>query len=106
LYSECLTKEHLEGFGDLKRGAQIIHTVKYADDLVLLAKEEKVLQDMIDKLIEIGGCYGMDIYRVSREDCKKFRESVPYVKIYRYNPKHLYPNLNGYGDNGQRSLKL
>ena len=32
--------------------------------------------------------------------------SVPYVKIYRYNPKHQYPKLNGYGDNGQRSLKL
>jgi hypothetical protein len=28
--------------------------VKYADDLVLLDKEEKVLQDMIDKLTEIG----------------------------------------------------
>ena len=55
LYSECLTKEALEGFG------QIIHTVKYADDLVLLAKEEKVLQDMIDKLIEIGRCYGMEL---------------------------------------------
>jgi hypothetical protein len=26
--------------------------MKYADDLVLLAKEEKVLQDMIDKLVE------------------------------------------------------
>jgi hypothetical protein len=24
----------------------------------------------------------------------------------RYNPKHLYPKLDGYGDNGQRSLKL
>jgi hypothetical protein len=35
--------------------------VKNADDLVLLAKEEKVLHDMIDKLIEIGGCYGMQI---------------------------------------------
>jgi hypothetical protein len=46
------------------------------------------------------------IYRLSREECKKLRESVPYVKIYRYNPKHLYPKLNGYGDNGQRSLKL
>jgi hypothetical protein len=29
--------------------------VKYSDDLALLAKEEKVLQKMIDKLIEIGG---------------------------------------------------
>jgi hypothetical protein len=31
------------------------------------------------------------LYRVSREERKKLRESVPYVKIYRYNPKHLYP---------------
>ena len=29
-------------------------------------------------------------------------DRVPYVKVYRYNPKHQYPNLNGYGDNGQR----
>ena len=48
--------------------------MKYADDLVLLAKEEKVLQDMIDKLIEIGGCYGMElnvqkskVMRISRQ---------------------------------------
>jgi len=54
-FSTC-TKEVLEGFGDFKIGGQIIHTVKYADDLVLQAKEEKVLQDMIDKLIEIGRC--------------------------------------------------
>jgi hypothetical protein len=52
----------LEGFGVFKIGGQIIHTVKYADELVLLAKEEKVLQDMIDnKLIEIGRCYGMEM---------------------------------------------
>ena len=60
LYSECLTKEALEGFGDFKIGGQIINTLKYADDLVLLAKEEKVLQDIIDNLIEIGGCYGTE----------------------------------------------
>ena len=35
--------------------------MKYADELVILAKEEKVLQDMIDKLIEIGRCYGMEM---------------------------------------------
>ena len=46
------------------------------------------------------------IYRVSQEECARFRESIPYVKVYRYNPKHLYPKLNGYGDNSQRSLKL
>jgi len=32
--SEYLTKEALEGLGDFKIGGQIIHTVKYADDLV------------------------------------------------------------------------
>ena len=46
------------------------------------------------------------IYRVSQEECARLREDVPYVKVYRYNPKQLCPNLNGYGDNGQRSLKL
>jgi retron-type reverse transcriptase len=61
LYSEYLTKKALEGLGDFKIGGQIIHTVKYADDLVLLAKEENVLQDMIDKLTEIGRCYGMEM---------------------------------------------
>jgi hypothetical protein len=61
LYSECFTKEALEGFGDFKIGGQLIYTVKYADDLVLLAKEEKVLQDMIDKLTETRRCYGMEM---------------------------------------------
>jgi hypothetical protein len=46
------------------------------------------------------------LYRMSQEECAKIRESVPNVKIYRYNPKHLYPKLNGYGDIGERSLKL
>ena len=44
------------------------------------------------------------LYRVSQEEWTKLRESVPYVKIYRYNPKHLCPKLNGYGDKGQRNV--
>jgi len=40
-------------------------------------------------------------YRVSQEECARLREGVPYAKVYRYNPKHLCPKLNGYGDNGQ-----
>ena len=44
------------------------------------------------------------VYRVSQEERTKLREGVPYVKLYRYNPKHLYPKLNGYGDNGQRKV--
>ena len=59
--ANALTKEALEGFKDLKIGRKFIHTVKYADGLVLLAKEEKMLQDMVGELIEIGGCYGMEM---------------------------------------------
>jgi len=41
------------------------------------------------------------IYRVSQEERAKLREGVPYVKLYQYNPKHLYPKLNGFRDNGK-----
>ena len=41
---------------------------------------------------------------MSQEECARLREGVPYVKVYRYNPKHLCPKLNGYGDNGQRKV--
>ena len=44
------------------------------------------------------------INRVSQEEWTKLRESVPYVTIYRYNPKHLCPKLNGYGDKGARKV--
>ena len=39
---------------------------------------------------------------MSQEEWTKLRESVPYVELYRYNPKHLCPKLNGYGDKGAR----
>jgi hypothetical protein len=51
----------LKGFGDFSGEGYVIFTVKYADDLVLLAKEEMEVQGMIASLTEIGKCYGMDI---------------------------------------------
>ena len=68
--------------------------MKYADDLVLLAKEEKVLQDIIDKITEIGRCYGMEmnvektkVIRISRQQFpvkimidQKQLENVEYFK--------------------------
>jgi hypothetical protein len=80
LYSECLTKEFLEGFGEIKTGGQTINTVKYADDLVLLTKEEMVLQDMIDKLIEIGRSYGMEINVEKTKVMRISRQQFP-VKL-------------------------
>jgi hypothetical protein len=55
--------------------------VKYADDLVLLAKEEKVLQDMIDKLIEIGGCYGMEMNVKKNKSNENFKTTNPSKKL-------------------------
>ena len=52
----------------------------------------------------INVVYDVKIYRVSQEECARLREGVPYVKVYRYNPKHLCPKLNGYGDNGHRKM--
>jgi len=80
LHSEYRTKEALEGLGDFKIGGQIIHTVEYADDLVLLGKEENVQQDMIDKLTEIGRCYGMEINVEKTKVMRISRQPFP-VKI-------------------------
>ena len=75
--SECLTKEALEGFGDFKIWGQIIDTMKYAHNLVLLSKEEKVLQDVIDKLIEIGRCYGMEMNVEKTKVMRILRQPFP-----------------------------
>jgi hypothetical protein len=73
-YSEYITKLALGGFGDFKIGGQVFHSVKYAYDLVLLAKEEAVLQGMIAKVTETVICYGMEmnvekttVMRISRQ---------------------------------------
>ena len=63
-----------------KTGGQIVHTVKYADHLVLLAKEEKVLQDMIDKIIDIGRCCGMEMNMEKTKIMRISRQPFP-VKI-------------------------
>ena len=68
-----------------------------------------------DRTEEMGKCPEMtagqdlqhnDDIQVVPGECARLRQNVPYVKVHRYNPKHLYPKLNGYGDNGERSLKV
>jgi hypothetical protein len=60
VYSKCCTKEAFEGFGDFKTGGHLICTVKYANDLVLLCKEETAQLGMTDRLIQVGRHYGME----------------------------------------------
>jgi hypothetical protein len=72
-----VTQEALEGLGDFKVGGQIISTVSYADDLVLLAKEETILQSMTDKLTEVGRGYGMDINVEKTKIMRLSRQPTP-----------------------------
>jgi len=43
LYNEYVTKEALEGFGDFSVGGQVIRTVKYRNDRVLVAKGRRLV---------------------------------------------------------------
>jgi hypothetical protein len=51
--------------------------VKDADDLLLLAKEETVLQGMIDTLTEIGRCYGMEMNVEKNEGSGTLKADIP-----------------------------
>jgi hypothetical protein len=82
LYSEHVTQEALEALGDFKVGGKIISTVRFADDLVLLAKEETILQSMIDKLIEVGRGYGIESNVEKTKTMRISRQSPPlHIKI-------------------------
>ena len=80
-----------------------MYIIIYTYTLIII--DNCIIQSYIDTIFFIIYIH-IYVYRVSQEERAKLREGVPYVKVYRYNPKHLYPKLNGYGDNGQRSLKL
>jgi hypothetical protein len=77
LYREYLTKEALEWFGDFKIGGQIICTVKYVKDLMLLAREATILQGMIGRQIEMGRCYGMEVNVAKAKVMKISRQPSP-----------------------------
>ena len=59
--SKHLAKGVLERFGDFGGGGQAICNMKYADDFMLLAKNETMLQGSTERLIRIGRCYEMEI---------------------------------------------
>ena len=54
--------------------------------------------EWMGQFIYLGTTLRNQKYRVKQEERTKLREGVPYVKLYRKNPKHLYPKLNGLGN--------
>jgi hypothetical protein len=58
--------------------------VRYADDLVLLAKEETIQQSMTDKLIEVGRGHDMEINVEKTKSMRISRQPTPLqVKIHK-----------------------
>jgi hypothetical protein len=68
-------------FVDFKVGL-VMHTVKYTEDLVLLAKE-MVPQGMIDGLIAIGKCYRMEM-NVGQTKVMKIKRQASTIHIIIY----------------------
>jgi len=66
------------------------------DSLVTVYKnthtEHSLARQQLIKQVKLLHAY-MSLYRVSQEECARLWEGVPYVKVYRYNPKHLCPKL-------------
>jgi hypothetical protein len=54
---------------------QVIRTMKYVDDLLPLAKAEKVLE--INRLTEIGRCYGKEMRVGKTEVMKNGKAAIP-----------------------------
>ena len=83
LYSEYLNMEALEGFGDFRTGGKVIRNEKYADDLLLLAKKEAVLQGMGERQNKTGRCYGMEINVKKTKVMRMSRQPSPIqIQIY------------------------
>lgn len=51
--------------------------MKYVDGLVLLAKEEVVLQSMTERLTEIRICYGMEMSAEKNESNENIMANIP-----------------------------
>ena len=78
MYGEYLSREAVEGFGYVKIG-QVIHTLKYADDLVLMTKEEMMLWGKIDdwKMLWNGNKCGKNQGNETRNETVS---SIDYVR--------------------------
>jgi len=85
--------EALEDFGDFRTGGQVIRTEKYADDLVLLAKQEVLLHSMGEIQNETGRCYGKEINVEKTKAMRMSRQPSP-ERISIYENSHRMRNIS------------
>ena len=54
-------KDALAEVGDFKIGERIINKVRFADDTAIITEIQEELQDMVNRLVDTGRKYGMEI---------------------------------------------
>jgi Reverse transcriptase (RNA-dependent DNA polymerase). len=54
-------KEALAEVGDFKIGGRIINKIRFVDDTAIIDKTPEELQDMVNRLVDTGRKYGMQI---------------------------------------------
>ena len=54
-------KEALAEVRDFEIGGGIINKVRFADDTAIIAKTQEEPQDMVNRLVDDGRMYGMEI---------------------------------------------
>ena len=79
--ANTLPRKHVKGFGYFKLGEKVIRAVEYADGLVQMTKEETVLKDVIDRLMEIDKCYRMEMNVGEGTVMRMSRQPSPKVNI-------------------------
>ena len=57
----AIAKEALAEVRDIKIGGRIINKVRFADNTAIIAKPQEELQDMVNRLVDTGKKYGMEI---------------------------------------------
>ena len=63
-------KEALTEVGDFKIGGRIINKVRFADVTAIIEKIQEKLQDMVNRFINTGRKYGMEI-NIDKSQVKK-----------------------------------
>ena len=80
MYNEYVTKGALNGFDSFDSRGQLIGTVRFTDEFVILGEEEAVLQGMFDRVIEVGRCCGMEVNVENTKGVGNVTAAIPNIR--------------------------
>ena len=80
LYNEYVSEVALNGFDSFGSRGQLIGTVRYTDEFVILSEKVAVLQGMVDRVIEVGRCCGMEVYVENTKGVGNVTAATPNIR--------------------------